>query len=152
MSGFVIHNDSIIGYLLKDIPAKYHRLDEIIPGSFDYACVKVSTLPPLSSRQKRIRQLRHAESQLLIAGLDWFWPEPQHIMIDEDDNAWIILDENFMYNSGEKERYYYSGIKSRRDSYPESMVKMGQMQDAEEQVQGLHEIEKHLLLGEDKEA
>jgi len=28
---------------------------------------------------------------------------------------------------------------------------MGQMQDAEEQVQGLHEIEKYLLLGEDKE-
>lgn len=51
----------------------------------------------------------------------------------------------------EKERYYYSRIKSRRDSYPESMVKMGQMQDAEEQVQGLHEIEKYLLLGEDKE-
>ena len=99
--GFVTHDDLVIGYLLEQVPVKIPTLDRVmsetyaIVGSrlsvnaFPGGCAPVP-VPPLSSRQQWIDQLRHTVSQLHASGLGWSGAGPDQVLIDMDDNAWVI--------------------------------------------------------------
>jgi len=45
---------------------------------------------PLSSRRKWIAQVRHTVSQLHSHSLTWGCASPKNVIVDEEDNAWIM--------------------------------------------------------------
>lgn len=88
-TGFILYWDAVIGYLLEDIPAKIPTLTPVMPD-FDDTVFLRPQVPPLFFRQRWMEQLGYTVFQLHASGLTWGRVSPDNIMIDMDDNVWII--------------------------------------------------------------
>ena len=125
-TGFIAtYNNSVIGYLLKKLPAKIPSLDDILPPP---GKKMDDPRAPLSSRRKWMAQVRHTVSQLHSRGLAWGFASPKNVLVDEEDNAWIMP------------------IGTLQGGYWSDEALPGMEQD----LSGLRRLEDDILPGEDK--
>jgi len=90
-----MYRGSVIGYLLENIRARIPDLTPIM-SDFDRtdSDFLMPQIPPLVFRKKWMEQIRYTVSQMHACGLNWSHAEPENIMIDMNDNAWIIPHSN----------------------------------------------------------
>lgn len=84
IKGFVTHGGGIQGVLLEKIPTKYGILD------LAFRDKTPDSIPPLSLRQKWADQIEHTVTQMHSHGIIWGDAKSLNIIIDKEDNAWVI--------------------------------------------------------------
>ncbi|KAH6842289.1 hypothetical protein B0I37DRAFT_195284 [Chaetomium sp. MPI-CAGE-AT-0009] len=82
--GLITHNGDIVGFLIAKIPTKYPSLDPIVAGYLQTA------IPALSLRRKWAAQIEQSVTELHRHGLVWGDAKPDNIVIDTDDNVWVL--------------------------------------------------------------
>ncbi|KAK3291515.1 uncharacterized protein B0H64DRAFT_330262 [Chaetomium fimeti] len=82
--GLITHNDDIVGFIVAKIPTKYPSLRPVIDGQGETA------LPALPLRMKWAAQIEQAVTELHRNGLVWGDAKPGNVVIDTDDNAWVL--------------------------------------------------------------
>lgn len=77
--------NNIIGFLTTRTPTSYPTLSSVLQHRFDAPNHTVS----LAQKEKWLNQLDHTVSELHGVNLIWGDVQPDNIIIDTDDNAWV---------------------------------------------------------------
>jgi tRNA A-37 threonylcarbamoyl transferase component Bud32 len=78
----ITYNGGIVGFVMGRIPAKFATLDPIIEG-------KAGDIS-LSMRKNWASQIEYTVTELHKRNILWKDAKPDNIIIDEDDNVWLI--------------------------------------------------------------
>ncbi|KAL2128477.1 hypothetical protein VTI74DRAFT_9129 [Chaetomium olivicolor] len=82
--GLITHSNGIVGFIITKIPTKYPSLRPIVTGQLE------GVLPALSLRRKWAAQIEHTVKELHRHGVVWGDAKPDNVVIDIDDNAWVL--------------------------------------------------------------
>ena len=73
-----------MGFIIAKIPAKYPSFLPIVTGKFE------GGLPAPSLRRKWAAQIEQTVKELHRHGVVWGDAKPDNVIIDMDDNAWVL--------------------------------------------------------------
>lgn len=80
--GLVTYGDGFVGFLLEKIPSKFTTLDPVMEGKAGEVT--------LSTKRKWMAQIENTVAELHKKNIIWGDAKPGNIIIDTDDNAWLI--------------------------------------------------------------
>ena len=105
-----------MGFIIAKIPAKYPSFLPIGTGKFE------GGLPAPSLRRKWAAQIEQTVKELHRHGVVWGDAKPDNVVIDMDDNAWVLdfggggttgwmPEESFMFQTKEGDLYAVAKMK-----------------------------------------
>lgn len=82
ISGLITYGDGFVGFVIEKIPARFASLDPVSEGSAGEI--------PSFLKKKWAAQIEHTVTQLHKNDVIWRDAKPGNVIIDKDDNAWLI--------------------------------------------------------------
>ena len=80
--GLITYKKGVIGFVLEKIPAKSTALVQVIQGRAGEV--------PSSLKEKWAAQIEHTVAELHKNDIIWGDAKPENVIIDENDDAWLI--------------------------------------------------------------